>query len=336
MRAWEVQMGSTSLDGLKLITRPDPKPGASEVVIRVRAASLNARDQGIMKGRYGGGAITKPTIPLSDGAGEIVALGSDVTRFKTGDRVMAIFNSGWVDGPNRPENRGKALGGPLDGMLTELALADERDLVAVPEHLNFGEAACLPCAGVTAWHALMEKQPLVSGESVLVIGTGGVAIFGIQFAKMIGATAYAVSSSDDKLARAKSIGLTAGVNYKTNPEWQTEIVKLSGGGVTHVIEVGGQTLPKSIAAMGLGGHIHMIGFVSGQQPTFAAPDFVRKMGTIDGLLVGNRTMFERMCAAISMTKLKPVIDRSFAFDDAKAAYEYQASPDLFGKVVITI
>jgi NADPH:quinone reductase-like Zn-dependent oxidoreductase len=336
MRAWEVQQGSTSLDGLKLVSRPDPKPGAGQVVVRVRAASLNARDQGIMKGRYGGGAITKATIPLSDGAGEVVALGDGVSRFKSGDKVMAIFNVGWIDGPNRPENRGRTLGGPLDGMLTELALCEERDLVAMPDYLSFEEAACLPCAGVTAWHALFEKQPLIAGESVLVIGTGGVAVFGIQFAKMIGAQAFAVSSSDDKLQRAKKIGLTAGVNYKTTPEWQGEIVKLSGGGVTHVIEVGGQTLPKSIASMALGGHIHMIGFVSGQQPTFAAPEFVRKMGTIDGLLVGSRAMFERMCAAISAHKLKPVIDRTFAFDEAKKAYEYQSSPDLFGKVVITI
>jgi NADPH:quinone reductase-like Zn-dependent oxidoreductase len=190
---------------------------------------------------------------------------------------------------------------------------------------------------VTAWHALMEKKPLLPGETVLLIGTGGVAIFGLQFAKLAGAKAIVISSSDAKLTRALDLGAESGVNYRTPPEWQTEVMRLTNGrGVDHVVEVGGATLPHSIGALATGGYIHAIGFVAGQQPTFTASDFVRRDGHLDGIMVGNRVMFERMCAAISVAKMKPVIDRVFPFAEARAAYEYQSSPALFGKVVIKI
>jgi NADPH:quinone reductase-like Zn-dependent oxidoreductase len=336
MRAYELATGATSLDALKLVERPDPKPGPREILVRVHAASLNARDQGVAHGRYRGGAVQRPTIPLSDGAGEVVALGDNATRFKPGERVMACFQRGWIDGPYKAEYRG-ALGSPHDGMLAELITSHENDLVRVPDHLSYEEAATLPCAAVTAWHALMERTPLLAGQSVLLIGTGGVSIFGLQFAKLAGARAYVVSSSDDKLARVRTLGADGTVNYRTTQEWDAEILKLTNGaGVDHVVEVGGATLPRSIAALALCGHIHAIGFVSGQQPTFSAPAFVSKYATLDGIMVGSRGMFERMNAAIATAKMKPVIDRVFDFKEARAAYEYQASPALFGKVVIRV
>lgn len=337
MKAYELKVGAKGLDDLVQVERPDPKPGAREVLIHVRAASLNARDQGVASGRYRGGSVTRPTIPLSDGAGEIIAIGEGVTRFKIGDRVMHTFRKSWLDGPYHPDRIGGTMGSPFDGMLTEQAVAHEQDCVRVPEHLSYEEAACLPCAGVTAWHALMEKKAVLAGESVLLIGTGGVSIFGLQFAKLAGAKAIVTSSSDAKLKRARELGADSGVNYKTTPDWDAEVLKLTGGrGVDHVVEVGGATLPYSIGALAVGGHIHSIGFVSGQQPTFASPGFVSKDATLDSIMVGNRAMFERMAAAISLAKLKPVVDRVFPFEEARAAYEYQSSPALFGKVVIKI
>ncbi len=337
MRAYELKPGASGLDALAQVERPDPKPGPGEVVVRMRAASLNARDQGVMSGRYRGGAIKRATIPLSDGAGEVIALGEGVTRFKIGERVTPTFQRGWLDGPHRRDYRGQTLGNPLDGTLAEQVAVHEINLVRVPDHLGFEEAACLPCAGVTAWHALFERTPLRAGQSVLLIGAGGVSIFGLQFAKLAGARAYIISSSDDKLERARKLGANGTVNYRTTAEWDVEIMKLTNGeGVDHVIEVGGATLPRSIAALATGGQIHLLGFVSGQQPTFRAPDFVMKYATLDSILVGSRAMFERMNAAISEAKTKPVIDRVFDFKDARAAYEYQASPALFGKVVIRI
>jgi len=337
MKAYELKPGATSLDDLIAVERPEPKAGPGEVVIRVRAASLNARDQGIALGRYRAGAVKNATIPLSDGAGEIIAVGAGVSRFKTGDRVMHTFRKGWIDGPYRPANLGDTMGMPLDGMLAEQVLADERDCVRVPDHLSFEEAACLPCAGVTAWHALMEKKPLLPGDNVLLIGTGGVSAFGLQFAKLAGAKAFVISSSDVKLARAQGLGADGGVNYKTHPDWDAEVMRLTGGrGVDHVVEVGGETLPRSIAALAIGGNIHSIGFVSGRQPTFESPGFVNKDATLDSIMVGNRAMFERMNAAIAAGRMKPVVDKVFSFAQARLAYEYQRSPELFGKVVIAI
>lgn len=337
MKAYEVKPGAASLADLIAVERPEPKASAGEVVIRVRAASLNARDQGIVAGRYRFGAATKPTVPLSDGAGEIIAVGAGVTRFKVGDRVMHTFRRGWIDGPYHPDHVGESMGLPLDGMLAEQVLADAADCVRVPDHLSYEEAACLPCAGVTAWHALMEKKALLPGDTVLLIGTGGVAIFGLQFAKLTGARAIVVSSSDAKLERATTLGADGGVNYKTHADWDKEVMRLTGGrGVDHVVEVGGATLPKSIGALATGGYIHAIGFVAGPQPTFSASDFVRRDGHLDGIMVGSRAMFERMNAAISVAKMKPVIDKVFTFAQARLAYEYQRSPDLFGKVVISI
>jgi NADPH:quinone reductase-like Zn-dependent oxidoreductase len=250
---------------------------------------------------------------------------------------MHTFRKGWIDGPYRPGNLGGTMGVPLDGMLAEQVLAHERDCVRVPDHLSFEEAACLPCAGVTAWHALMEKKPLLPGDNVLLIGTGGVSIFGLQFAKLAGAKAFIISSSDVKLARAQDLGADGCVNYKTHPDWDAEVMRLTNGhGVDHVVEVGGETLPRSIAALAVGGHIHSIGFVSGRQPTFESPNFVQKDATLDSIMVGNRAMFERMNAAITVGRMKPVVDKVFSFAQARLAYEYQRSSELFGKVVIAI
>lgn len=336
MKAWEVQPGASGLDDLKLVTRDDPAPGPGQVLVRVRATSINARDQAIMAGRYRMGALTRPTIMLSDGAGEVISVGDGVSQFAVGDRVAGTFVQGWVDGAYRPEYRGRAMGVPLDGTLTEMMVLDENGLVPIPDYLSFEEAATLPCAAVTAWNALFRSEPLIAGQWVLLIGTGGVSIFALQLAKAAGARVVILSSSDEKLERARGLGADETINYLTTPEWTDAVRTASGSGVHHVVEVGGGTLPQSIASLALGGQVHQIGFVAGREVPFNAPAFVGNFATLNSVLVGSRASFEDMNAAMECSNIKPVVDKSFAFDEAHAAFEYQKSPSLFGKVVITV
>lgn len=338
MKVWEIAPGSKSLDGLTRGERADPEPGAGEVKIRVRAASLNARDQGVVRGVYRGGPVKKPTVPLSDGAGEVVEIGPGVTRVKPGDKVCGIFCQGWIDGTFTPEMGETTLGSPLDGMLAESAILSEEGVVKFPARMSFEEAATLPCAAVTAWHALMARGRLEPGQWVLALGTGGVSVFALQIARAAGARCIVTSSSDDKLARAKQLGAAATINYRTTPEWEKEVLRLTEGrGADHVIEVGGAgTLGKSVAAVATAGQIHQIGFLAGRETPFDLGAFVGKRAQLNGTFVGSRAMFEHMNAAFDANKVAPVVDRVFRFDEARQAFEYQHSAALFGKVVIAV
>jgi len=337
MKVYEVQQGSTSIDGLRQGERPDPQPGPREVLIRVRATSLNYRDYMITLGRYVGGSVSRNTIPLSDGAGEVVATGPGVTRFKPGDRVAGTFLQVWIDGPPRWP-RAPALGVPLDGMLAEYVVLHEDGVVAIPQNLSFEEAATLPCAGVTAWNALMATPPRVKpGDTVLCLGTGGVSVLAMQLAQAAGARVIVTSSSDEKLQRIGKLGAFAGINYKSHPDWEREVLRLTGGrGVEHVIEIGGLgTLSRSFEAIAPGGKVALIGFLAGGGEIVPFP-LMMKGGALQGIGVGSTAMFEDMNRAIEANRIQPVIDRVFPFAEAPAALRQLASRDFVGKLVITV
>src|ERR1017187_1567903 len=263
MKVYEFKTGITDLDGLRRSERPEPKPGPSDVLVRIRATSLNYRDHAIVVGTYRP-KIERDTIPLSDGAGEVLAVGASVTRFKPGDRVAASFFQVWIDG-SPPKQRG-ALGAPLDGMLAEYVALHEEGWVAIPKSLSFEDAATLPCAGATAWSGLMRSgTPIKPGDTVLCLGTGGVAMLALQFARAAGARVIIASSSDAKIERVRGLGASDGVNYKTHPDWEKEVLKLTGGrGVDCVIENGGiGTLARSFQCIGYSGKIALIGVLAG-------------------------------------------------------------------------
>ena len=335
MKAYEVREPA-GLDGLVLNRdRPEPKPGHRQIVVRVRAAALNYRDQGVIKGAYG---YTKfPVIPLSDGAGDVAAVGPGVTQFKPGDRVASTFFVNWTGGRIPPNASHNSLGGMVDGVLAEFAVLNETGAIKIPDHLSFAEAATLPCAALTAWNALIETGQIKAGESVLILGTGGVACFALGFAKMHGARVFITSSSDEKLARAKALGVDVAINYASHPDWDQDVVAETGGaGVDHVLEVGGPgTLEKSMNAVRPGGSIYVIGALGGAGSI--NPRMInRKSLRLLGIHVGSREMFEAMNKAIALNRFKPLIDRTFAFEDAKAAYLHQQSGGVFGKVAIAV
>lgn len=336
MRAYEVQPGSQGIEGLRLTERADPEPAAGQVLVRMRAASLNFRDQLILGGGYFGGPLTQATIPLSDGAGEVVALGAGVTRFKAGDRVAGTFFRGWIDGP--PRGPHIALGSPVDGVLAEYVAFHQNDAVRIPDSLSFEAASTLPCAGVTAWHALVVACAVKPGDSVLVLGSGGVSMFALQFAKLAGARVFMTSSSDEKLERGRALGAAGGINYRTTPEWDHALLHLTEGrGVDYVVEVGGPgTLARSMQSVAHGGKIALIGVLAGFQGDTNPHPIMIKGASLHGIFVGNRTMFEAMNAAIQANSLQPVVDRMFAFEDAAAAFRYIKTGEHFGKVVIRI
>jgi NADPH:quinone reductase-like Zn-dependent oxidoreductase len=336
MKAWQLNKGATSLDDMVLVEREMPTPGPGEVLIRVRACSLNYRDSLIPKGFYMGGVIDRDITPLSDGAGEVEAVGDGVTQYKIGDRVAGTFFQGWLSGPPNAAI-GPALGAPpAAGMLSEYVVLPQYGVVPLASSLNFEEAATLPCAGVTAWNALMEGTPPVKpGSWVAVLGTGGVSLLALQIAKVAGARVIATSSSDEKLERVRAMGADAVVNYRTTPEWGVEVARITGG-VDHVVEVGGQgTLAQSMQAIGFNGEIAIIGVLS-LEGSVTPRDMMFKAGRMRGIFVGSAAMARSLNAAIDANAIKPVVDRVFAFEDAKAAYAYHASPALFGKTVIAL
>ncbi|MEE8371319.1 MAG: NAD(P)-dependent alcohol dehydrogenase [Sphingomonadales bacterium] len=337
MRAYIVRKGSQGLEGLERCEREKPEPGADEVLLRVRAASLNYRDQMVVSGSYFGGAVTRDTVPLSDGAGEVVATGPKVSRFKIGDQVAGTFFQGWVEGPPKLPPP-PALGSPLDGMLAEYVALDQEGLVPVPGGLSIEEAATLPCAAVTAWNALMVKGHLKAGDTVLAMGTGGVSIFALQFAKAVGAKVIITSSSDQKLERARTLGADEGINYLKTPDWEQEVLRLTKGqGVDHVVEVGGVgTLARSFQAVGCGGNVSLIGVLAGREGDTNPSPLMLKGASLTGIFVGNRAMFEDMNSFITEKGLKPVIDRVFPFEEAEEAYKYQMTGRHFGKIVIRL
>jgi len=333
MRAYRLQ--AAGIDGLAEVELPMPKPGPRQVLLKVAACSLNFRDLAIALGTYR--MPTKPNlVPLSDGAGEVVEVGTGVTRVKAGDRVAGCFFQRWFGGPPAADTHASALGGGLDGMLTQYVVLEQDGVVALPAHLSFEEAATLPCAAVTAWHALAEHARIVAGQTVLVQGTGGVSIFALQLARLMGAQVIVTSSSEQKLARAKALGAAHGVNYKAMPEWDKAVVELTGGGVDHVVEVGGPgTLARSLRAIRVGGKITMIGVLSGAAEINPMLIFSRR-ANVQGISVGSTQMFEAMNRAIAASGLKPIIDKVFTFGEAPAAYRHLQSAQHFGKVVIRV
>ncbi len=326
----------TGLDDLTLTQAETPRPGRGQVLVRMHAASLNFRDLAVATGRYMMSALPPNLVPLSDGAGEVVELGEGVSRVSVGDRVCPIFMQSWTGGEMEPADSTTALGGAIDGVLAEYAVFDERGLVHIPAHLSYEQAATLPCAAVTAWNALFGMQPLIAGQTVLVLGTGGVSMFALQFAHAAGARVIATSSSDEKLARARSLGASDGVNYKTNEDWQLAVRDLSGGrGVDHVVEVGGPgTLQRSVQATRSGGMVTLIGVLT--RGTLDPLVVFGGGAVIRPIYVGSRQMFEAMNRAIALHRIEPVIDRVFAFDDAPQAYKHLKGATHVGKVVIKI
>jgi NADPH:quinone reductase-like Zn-dependent oxidoreductase len=325
------------LENLALVERPMPRPSAREVVVKLHAVSLNYRDLLFAWGLYNPHPRL-PAVPCSDGAGEVTDVGTEVTRWKVGDRVCPSFMQGWIDGPVTPAKPRTALGGgDLDGVLREYGAFHEDGLVPVPQHLSYEEAATLPCAALTAWHALVHFGKIKAGDTILTLGTGGVSVFAIQFAKLHGARVIATSSSDEKLARVRKLGADETINYTTTPEWEKEVLRLTeGAGVDHVVEVGGAgTLPRSINATRMGGLVSVIGVLS-QGPGLDPMKILMKSLQVHGIFVGSRRMFEEMNRAISLGHLKPLIDKVFDFDQARAALEHLRSGAHFGKVVIRI
>jgi NADPH:quinone reductase-like Zn-dependent oxidoreductase len=341
MRAYPIrQFGLDHLEQVEL-ARLQTAPGM--VLVRVHAVSLNYRDLMMVKGLYNP-KMTLPRIPCSDGAGEVVEVGEGVSGVRVGDRVCGIFMQRWLDGPATAEKTKGALGGDVDGMLAEYALLSEEGVVSFPEHLSYEEAATLPCAGVTAWNALRHagdpSQPVASGETIVIQGTGGVSIFALQFGKLLGARVIGTSSSEEKLTRAHGLGLDAGCNYKERPEWSKWVVEATGGvGADRVIEVGGGgTFGQSLRAARVGGVITQIGVLSGasgSEPLVLTP-ILHKQLRVQGIYVGSRAMFEEMNAAIAKGKLRPVVDRVFEFGEAREAFRHMESASHFGKIVIRV
>jgi NADPH:quinone reductase-like Zn-dependent oxidoreductase len=338
MRAYPIQQ--FGLNHLKQVELPMLQIAPGKVLIRVCAVSLNYRDLMMVEGAYNP-KMMLPRIPCSDGAGEVVAVGDGVSRVRVGDRVCGIFMQRWLNGPLTAEKSKAALGGDVDGMLAKYALLDEDGVVHFPEHLSYEEAATLPCAGVTAWNALRHAgehaQPMLPGETVVIQGTGGVSIFALQFAKLLGVRVIGTSSSDEKLARAQELGLNAGCNYRERPEWSKWVAEMTGGvGADRIIEVGGAgTFGQSMRAARVGGVIAQIGVLSGAAASEIALTLIlHKQLRVQGISVGSRAMFEEMSAAIAKAKLRPVINRVFEFEEAREAFLHMQSAGHFGKIVI--
>jgi NADPH:quinone reductase-like Zn-dependent oxidoreductase len=336
MLAYQIKAGQ-QIAGLEQVQRSISAPAAHEVHVRIHAVSLNYRDLMVADGKYlstGDASV----IPCSDGAGEVIAIGEEVTRFRVGDRVAASFFPEWVSGAPTPQNTAGALGAARDGMLAEEVVLHEDALVTIPAHLNYVEAATLPCAGVTAWNSLFVEGGLRPGDSVLLLGTGGVSIWALQLAKAAGMRTIITSSSDEKLDHARSLGAAAMINYKTTPEWQDEVLRLTAGrGVDLVLEVGGQgTLTHSIASTKMGGTVAIIGGVSGFGGELKPFALIGGAKRLSGIFVGSRSMFEDLNEFLSVTEIHPVIDRVFPFEQARDAYTYLKKAAHFGKIVIEV
>ncbi|GMU23913.1 MAG: NADPH:quinone oxidoreductase [Phycisphaerae bacterium] len=331
MKAFQIQ-NAFGFDSLRLVDLPAPQPGPGQVLLRMRALSLNFRDLMVVKGIYNP-HIPLPRIPVSDGVGEVVEVGPGASRVRVGQRVAGIFMPGWVEGEPDAAKGQTDLGGTIDGLAAEYVVLHERGVVEVPEHLSDEAAASLPCAAVTAWNALVNSGRLTAGESVLILGTGGVALFALQFAKLHGARVIITSSSDDKLARARDLGADEGINYTTTPGWEHRVLELTGGrGVDHVIELGGAgTLGQSLQSVRIGGHVALIGVLTGAGQANPLPVLMRSI-RLQGIFVGSRVMFEAMNRAIALHKLEPVVDRVFPFDELPQALRYMEQGKHFGKI----
>ena len=333
MRVFQIQ-DDWGLTHLKLAARPDPRPGTGQVLLRMRAASLNYRDLLVPERGYGAHTGTLPLIPVSDGVGEVIEVGADVTRVRAGDRVCPCYRQGWIDGP--PDSTYLSLGGPIDGTMAEYMVLPEDGVAKVPAHLSDEQAATLPCAALTAWSALVTYDNLGPGSRVLVQGTGGVALFALQFAKLRGAHVTVISSSDEKIAKACALGADASINYVKTPEWYKATREITAGrGYDHIVELGGEkTLPQSLMCVRTGGMISIIGVLSGGTMTAQLGRIVMKKVRMQGIGVGHRNGFEAMTRAIEQHRIAPVVDRVFPFEQLKEAMAYLKSGAHFGKICI--
>ena len=334
MKVLALQSGF-GLENLSLVERPIPEIDAHQVLVRIRAASLNYRDLLIVKGQYNP-KLVFPRVLGSDAAGEVVGVGVGVTRFQTGDRVIGCFMPDWIDGPISEKVAKSSLGSDRDGVIAEYVAFDEQALVPIPGDFSFAEAATLPCAAVTAWNALIGGK-CGPGKTVLLQGTGGVSLFALQFAKALGAKVFMTSSSDEKLKRALGMGADGGTNYKVTPDWDKWARQQTGGtGVDIVVEVGGAgTLERSIRAVRFGGHIALIGVLAGIV-SFNPISILMKAVRVQGIFVGSRAMFEDMNRLIVGESIHPVVDRVFALEEASQAFQYLESGSHFGKIVIQL
>ena len=330
-----IEIGDTfGVDSLHVVERPKPLPGPGQVVLKMKAFAINYRDLLVVNG-VGRWKPALPRIPLSDGVGVVTSLGEGVSRVKIGDRMAPIFYPNWLDGSPAPEKMKLALGGAAaDGILAEYILANQASLVHVPAHLTDEEAATLVCAGVTAWSALLPFKAIAPGDSVVVLGTGGVALFALQFARMLGARVIATSSSEQKLARLKELGAAAGINYKQRPDWPQAVVELTGGaGADHVVDtVGG--LKEAIEAVRVGGTVAFVGLLSGMTAEVDLVAFMGKCARIEAIDVGSRAIFEAMNKAIAFHAMHPLVDRIFECDELGAALTYLGEGRHFGKVCL--
>lgn len=335
MRAF--QISQFGLEHLHSVDLPTPACGDGMVLIRVHATSLNYRDLLMVRGHYDP-KLKMPRIPLSDGAGEVVAVGTSVTRFKPGDRVVGLFLQNWEDGgPSQAKSRG-ALGGDIDGMLADYVALPEHGVAHFPAHLSYEEAATLPCAALTAWNALFHVAATKPGDTIVIQGTGGVSIFALQFAKLVGARVLGTSSSDEKLERAKTLGLDEGCNYKSNPDWSSWVRKHTcGEGADLVVEVGGAgTLNQSMQAVRVGGTIAQIGVLSGSDGRPEVTSVLMRQIRLIGVYVGSQSMMQAMHRAIELCRMKPVVGKVFPISEAIEAYRYLEEARHFGKVVISL
>lgn len=336
MRAWTLDSGF-GFENLRLEQRPEPACGPRQVLVRVRAVSLNARDIMTARGEYNP-RQKLPLVLASDAAGEVVACGAEVQEWRVGDRVCPIFAGLWQSGPLSQAARRSALGGPLDGTLSEYFLADADALVALPAQLSFAEGACLPCAGVTAYRALVEFAGLTANQWLVCLGTGGVSLAGLGIARALGARVILTSRSEEKLSRARALGIEHGIDTSRTPDFGNVVRTLTGGeGANHVLEVGGAgTLSQSVRALGVGGSLSVIGVLSGALPELDLRPILMQDLRLQGVFVGSKDTFLRLLAFVTAHDLKPQIDRIFEFEEGRAAFEYAASGQQFGKVVIAL
>ena len=334
MKAWQI-VSDRGIEALELNEVAAAQPGPGEVAVRMHANSINYRDYLTITDPVSR-KLPYPRVPNSDGAGEVTAVGPGVTGVKVGDRVASCFFQRWADGQCSAEAMASALGGAVDGVLAEEAVLHADGVVPVPAHLSYAEAATLPCAALTAWNAIVETGRVKAGDWVLLLGTGGVSIFALQFAHMMGARTIITSSSDDKLEKARSLGATVAVNYRRHPNWEEAVLEATNGrGVDLAVEVtGAQNLPRTINATRIAGTIALIGAMHGGQIDPA--QFMRRSIRMQGIYVGSRRMFLDMIQAIEAHKLRPVIDTAFRFEQAREAYRHMEGQGHLGKIVIEV
>jgi NADPH:quinone reductase-like Zn-dependent oxidoreductase len=335
MRVFQIE-GDWGMDNLRLSSRPEPTAGPGQVLVRMKASSLNYRDLVVPERGYGSHTGTLPLVPISDGAGEVVAAGAGVTRVAVGDHVCPAFFQRWIAGEPDLERLTASLGGPIDGTMAEYMCLPEEGVVKAPAHLTELEAATLPCAALTAWSALTCCATTRPGDRVLVQGCGGVALFAVAFAKLLGAHVTVISSSDERIERVKALGADAAVNYRAVPDWAKATREITGGrGYDLILELGGEkTLPQSLRCIRPGGTISMIGILSGSAMATSLGHVITRQVRLQGVTVGHRDAFESMVRAIEQHGIRPVIDRVFAFEELKEAMAYLKSGAQFGKVCI--